>query len=366
MSELSAVKESTAPIDGAPQKVEAPNGKARLRVADITDKGKVKGTYLVMRKVAAVDKNGKHYLNLLLSDRSGQIDARVFENAERLATLFEEHDYVRVSGQAKSFQGRLQLHLYQLERAAPAEVHVDEYLPTSQRDNEVMWQELRAALDTIRDPDLSRLLRALFDDPEVAARFRRAPAAKTIHHAWLGGLLEHNLSVYRIIDALCAHYATESPGLLDRDLCVAGGLLHDFGKIYELSSERSFEYTHEGRLIGHLVLCSEKLGEVAARLPNFPRGRLLELQHIVLAHHDRLEFGSPRRPHTAEAMLVHAADLLDSRMGFLRQLFQREPGPGWTGYQKVFDRTFWHRGGGDAPQLAGGAEGESEAGWEVD
>jgi 3'-5' exoribonuclease len=350
------------------------SGKPHLRVGEITDRAKVRGIFLVSRKVAAVDKNGKSYLNLLLSDRTGQIDARVFENAEKLGAGFSEHDYVRVSGQAKSFQGRLQLHLQMVERVEDQGLPAEEYLPASARDPEQMWQELLGILESITDPHLSRLLRALFLDSEIAARFRRVPAAKTIHHAWVGGLLEHNLSVYRIIEALCAHYARESPGLLDRDLCVAGGLLHDFGKIYELSAERSFGYTHEGRLIGHLVLCSEKIAEVAGRLEGFPRGRLLQLQHIVLSHHDRLEYGSPRRPHTAEAMLVHAADMLDSRMGFLRQLFQREPGAGWTSYQKVFDRPFYHEGraglgltpaDGDG-QAAPGPEGEPEAPWEVD
>lgn len=321
----------------------------RVPIRDISDKKKVRGIYLCARKADAVDKNGKAYLSLVLMDRTGQMDARVFDNAEQITQGFEEQDHVRVSGTAKSFQGRLQLHLQKIERADPKEVAPEEYLPVSKRDPEEMWRELQRAIESVRDPDIARLLRALFDDPDVAARFRRAPAAKSIHHAWVGGLLEHNLSVYKIIDGLCAHYARESPGLLDRDLCVAGGLLHDFGKIYELSSTASFEYTHPGRLIGHLVLCSEKIREVAARLPGFPEKKIVELQHIVLAHHDRLEFGSPKRPKTAEAMLVHAADVLDSRMGYLRQLFEREPGPGWTSYQKVFDRYFYHRGNGPPP-----------------
>lgn len=313
---------------------------ARLLVRDITDKTKVRGIYLVTRKILASDKNGKSYLNLLLADRSGQIDARVFDNAEALAAGFEEQDHVRVSGTAKSFQGRLQLHLQKVERAAAAEVVPEEYLPQSRRDPEAMWAELQDILASIRDPDIGRLLRALFDDPDVAARFRRAPAAKTIHHAWLGGLLEHNLSVYRLIEGICAHYERESPGLLDRDLCVAGGLLHDFGKIDELSAEGgAIEYTHEGRLIGHLIQCTLKLAAVAATLPDFPQERLVALQHIVLAHHDRLEYGSPKPPMTAEAFVVHAADQLDSRLCYLRQLGEREP-PGWSSYQKVFDRPF--------------------------
>lgn len=311
---------------------------------DLVDWCKVQGVYRAMRKQPGVDRNGKPILSLLLCDHTGQIEARIFDNAEQLGAAFANHDYVRVSGQAKSFQGRLQVHVHTLERVQESEVTPAEYLPTSARDPEQMWQELQEAIDSIRNPHLRRLLHALLDDPEVADRFRRAPAARTIHHAWIGGLLEHNLSVYRIIDALCAHYARESPGLLDRDLCVAGGLLHDFGKIYELSWERGFEYTHEGRLLGHLVQCSQKIAEVAARLPDFPRSLLVQLQHIVLAHHDRLEYGSPRRPMTAEAWLVHAADALDSRMGFLRELLQREPGPGWTSYQRVFDRSFYHSG----------------------
>ena len=209
------------------------------------------------------------------------------------------------------------------------------------RDPEAMWAELQAILASLQDPDLRRLMRAIFDDPDVAARFRKAPAAKSIHHAWLGGLLEHNLSVYRVIEGLCAHYASEAPGLLDRDLCVAGGLLHDFGKIDELSAEGgAIEYTHEGKLIGHLVQCALKLAAVAATLPGFPQARLTALQHIVLAHHDRLDFGSPKTPMTAEAFVVHAADQLDSRLCYLRQLCEREPA-GWSSYQKVFDRPFF-------------------------
>lgn len=314
---------------------------ARLLVRDITDKTKVRGIYRVARKILAADKNGKSYLNLLLADRSGQIDARIFENAEALAAAFEEQDHVRVSGLAKSFQGRLQLHVQKVERAEAAEVIPEEYLPQSRRDPEAMWAELQAILASLQDPELRRLMRALFDDPDVAARFRKAPAAKSIHHAWLGGLLEHNLSVYRVIEGICAHYASEAPGLLDRDLCVAGGLLHDFGKIDELSAEGgAIEYTHEGKLIGHLVQCALKLAAVAATLPGFPPARLTALQHIVLAHHDRLDFGSPKTPMTAEAFVVHAADQLDSRLCYLRQLCEREPA-GWSSYQKVFDRPFF-------------------------
>jgi 3'-5' exoribonuclease len=334
-------------------------------VRELADRARVKGTYRAARKQTGTDKNGKPILSLLLCDKTGQIEARVFENADRLAAGFEEGDYVRVTGTAKSFQGRLQVHVQGIERVAESAVAPADYQPVSSRDPEDMWRELQAAIGTVRDPDVLRLLRALFDDPEIAARFRRAPAAKTIHHAWVGGLLEHNLSVYRIIDGLCAHYAAEAPGLLDRDLCVAGGLLHDFGKIYELSAERSFEYTHEGRLIGHLVLCSEKIAEVAWRLGDFPREKVLQLQHIVLAHHDRLEYGSPKRPHTAEAMLVHAADVLDSRMGFLRELFAREAAPGWTGYQKIFDRPFWH-GGGSGAEAAAPTAGSPEDPFEIE
>lgn len=317
-----------------------PGPPGRLLVSEITDKAKVRGIFLVSRKVVASDKNGKCYLSLLLSDRSGQIDARVFDNAAELAEVFDEQDHVRVAGTAKSFQGRLQLHLQKIERAPEEEIDPGDYVPVSRRNGDDMWTELQAILDTLADPDIARLLRALFDDPDVAARFRRAPAAKSIHHAWIGGLLEHNLSVHRVIVGLCDHYERETPGLVDRDLCIAGGLLHDFGKIYELSTDAgAIEYTHEGQLIGHLVQCSQKLAEVAATLPGFPRDKLTALQHIVLAHHDRLEFGSPKRPMTAEAMVVHAADQLDSRLAYLQQLRGREPG-GWSSYQKVFDRPF--------------------------
>ncbi len=334
-----------------------PAGGPRVLVKDIADKSKIKGIYLVARKVNATDRNGKAYLSLILMDKSGQIDARVFENADKLGASFDEQEHVRINGTAKSFQGRLQLHVQHIEKVQKDEVVAEDYLPASQKDAEQMWRELREILDTVRDPDIARLLRALFDDPDTASRFRQVPAAKTIHHAWVGGLMEHNLSVLKIVDGLCRHYARESPGLLNRDLCIAGAVLHDFGKIYELSGERSFEYTHEGRLIGHLVQCSQRLAEVAATLPDFPRSKLIELQHIVLSHHDRLEFGSPKRPKTAEAMLVHAADQLDSRMGFLRQLFERESAPGWSSYQKVFDRYFYHRppqGAGSRDDLPGG------------
>lgn len=347
----------------------APSGpeEERVLVRDLSDRCKVRGVYRAMRKQRSVDRNGKPILSLLLCDRTGRIEARVFDNAEHLDAAFADNDYVRISGQARSYQGRLQVHVHTLERVEESEVAPAEYLPASARDPEQMWQELQGAIDSIGNPHLRRLLRALLDDPEVADRFRRAPAARTIHHAWVGGLLEHNLSVYRIIDALCAHYARESPGLLDRDLCVAGGLLHDFGKIYELSWERGFDYTHEGRLLGHLVQCSQKIAEVAARLPDFPRSLLVQLQHIVLAHHDRLEFGSPRRPMTAEAWLVHAADVMDSRLGFLRGLLQREPGPGWTSYQRIFDRSFYHSGSPDriAPEAGLPPSGPEEP-WEVE
>lgn len=312
-------------------------------VAELRDGDKLQGeVFHCIRKAVPTDRTGRRYLSLMLGDRSGQIEALLWEEAERQAEGFSAFDFVAVTGAVVPFQGRRQLHLTQVWRVEPSTVNAEVYQPRPPVDTASLWRELEAELETIADPDLRALLAAYRCDAAFRDRLAAAPAARSIHHAYPGGLLQHTVSVVGICARLCAHYALAQPGLLNRDLCLAGAFLHDLGKLEEISSSEGFQYTDRGRLHGHIVLGLKELDARIATLPAFPPALADHLTHIVVSHHGELAHGSPRRPKTSEAILVHRADELDAQMGALREIFDRTPGQGWTTYQPLYERYFFH------------------------
>jgi 3'-5' exoribonuclease len=298
--------------------------------------------YLCVRKGVPVDRTGRRYVSGMLADRSGQIEALLWEEAERQAERFSANDFVAVRGAAVQFQGRLQLHLTEIWRADPAAVVAEDYYARAPFDVERAWSELERTLASVAEPHLRALTRQYLDDAELAGLLRAAPAARSIHHAYLGGLLAHTLSVVTLVDLLCAHYREAQPGMLNRDLALAGAFVHDLGKVWEISRDEGFQYTDRGRLLGHIVLGLQALERKLERVPGFPPELADHLRHILLSHHGELEHGSPKRPKTAEALLVHRADELDSQLGALREIFNRTPGQGWTAFQPLFDRYLFH------------------------
>jgi len=339
----------------------------RQWVAELAERDAVDETYLVVRKTMPLSRNGRPYLSLLLADRTGQLDARMWDNAAAVSERFEESSFVRVKGAAVKYQERLQLHISSLETVDEATVSQLDYLPRSSAPPEQMWARIAALLDTVENEHLRLLLDKVLADESFQQAFRRTPAGKSIHHARLGGLLEHTLSVCLLIDSICAHYLAAYPGLLDRDLLLVAGFLHDAGKTLELSATKRFDYTDEGRLIGHLVLGHELVTRQLLTLPEFPEDLALHLRHLLLSHHGELGHGSPKRPKTAEAWVLHFADILDCRIDQTADLVGSLPPGGWTPYQKLYDRYLWrgHRPPGSDDEEPGGEEpGDEEPGGE--
>jgi 3'-5' exoribonuclease len=307
-------------------------------IKDIKEKTPVEGTFLVRDKNQGMKKSGSPYIGLVLSDRTGETKARIWDDAEKLGNKFSEGDIVKVSAWAILYQGSLQLNVTSIERCAEGTVDVGEFLPAARIDREAAFQELLSFIDRIDTAPVRELLHAIFDDPALAALFKTAPAAKTLHHACIGGLLEHTLQVTRLAWDVSVHYPH-----VNRDLLLAGAMLHDIGKIYELSFRTSFDYSDQGRLIGHITLGVEIIDDKIRAIPEFPEQLSLVLKHLILSHHGEYIFASPRRPKTLEALLLNYLDDLDSKMEGVREFIQKEKKPDtkWTGYNKLFDRYIY-------------------------
>ena len=245
-----------------------------------------------MAKQQRTTKQSKAYLNLTLGDKTGQIEARVWElNDPRIAKEFDRGDIVKVRGSVSRYEERTQLKVDQLRKAQAGEADKLDMLPATSQDEGALWRQLEASVESLTNADLKRLLHALLADTELAQAYREAPAARQLHHAWLGGLLEHVVSLLGLADRVATHYP-----LLDRDLLVTGVILHDIGKIRELEWETGFDYTVEGVLLGHIQMGVDLVEKTIAALPDFPdRLRTLVL-HMILSHHGKLEFGSPKLP----------------------------------------------------------------------
>jgi 3'-5' exoribonuclease len=284
------------------------------------DEGKIfDGYFLVLAKQTRTTKTNKPYLNLILGDRTGQLEGRVWELGDpRIAKEFDRGDIVKVRGCASKFDDRLQMKVDQLRLATFVEVDKIDLLPATTCDVGVLWSQLLASVESIANTDLKRLLTTLLADTEIAAAYREAPAARQLHHAWLGGLLEHVVSLLSMADRVAKHYP-----FLDRDLLIAGVILHDIGKIRELSWGVGFDYTIEGILLGHIQMGVDLVEKTIAGLPEFPdRLRTLVL-HMILSHHGKLEFGSPKLPMIPEALVLNFVDDLDAKMQAVASEFDK-------------------------------------------
>lgn len=303
-------------------------------VSELAPGQSVQSIFLVQSKDVRQKKTGEPYLSLTLMDRTGEIDAKMWDNVAVILSTFERDDFVRVKGETQLYQNRMQLTIHTLQRVQDADVQLADFLPASKRNPDEMFAELTAVIGSLKNPHLKALLESIFADPKVAADFRLAPAAKGIHHAWLGGLMEHVLSLCTLAEATAAHYPN-----VDRDLLMAGVILHDIGKISELAYTRSFSYTTEGGLLGHMQIAMRL---VAAHLPQgFPEKLRNLVEHMILSHHGQLEYGSPKLPVFPEALLLHHLDNLDSKMEAMRVAIERDrstPGD-WTGYNAALERS---------------------------
>lgn len=332
---------ATAPP--APEKVEMIR---KVYARDLRDKDVVLTVFRIGRKERHVSRSGKPYLALALVDRTGEIDARIFEAADEAAQGFEAGDYALIKGHVITFHGKPQVVIDRLERLDPEPIDPKEFTPPpaeprpaaaepSREGNKVVAQ-IRELVERVHDPFVQKLLLAFLDDPQVAKGLPHAPAAKGVHHAYRGGLADHILSVMKL-----AHRIADQYPMADRDLLVAGAMLHDIGKVRELTYDNGFGYSDEGRLVGHLVMTAQQIHAKAANIPGFPQPLEHHLTHLVLAHHGRLEYGSPRVPMTLEALLVHLIDLMDSRVACWLETMAKDSNERWAEPTRTVDHHLW-------------------------
>jgi 3'-5' exoribonuclease len=291
--------------------------------------------FVVVAKQIKPKKTGEPYLALTLGDRSGQIEAKMWDNVEDVLEAFEQDDFLKVKGLINKYKQRFQLTIHKLRKLGDSEIDYSDYLPKTTKDIDELWRTLCAFVATFQNQYLRSLVEAFMADPEIAAAYRNAPAAKTLHHAYIGGLLDHVVSLFRSCDLICKNYAQ-----INRDLLLTGAFLHDIGKIYELTYNRSFSYTTKGQLLGHMVIELEMLHAKIALVPGFPDDLKTMVEHLIISHHGQYEFGSPKLPMFPEALMLHYLDDLDSKMEAMRAQFEREStidGP-WTSYNPSLGR----------------------------
>jgi len=302
-------------------------------IKDLNDGDRVADIYMCKQRTSAVTKNGKNYLSLILQDKTGVIDAKVWDPSSPGIADFDALDYIEVMGDVSVFNGSLQMSVKRVRVCRENEYDPTNYLPTTQYDIEEMYSELLALINKTKNEYLKKLLEEFFvNDSEFIKVFKFSSAAKSVHHGFVGGLLEHTLSVAK----MCEHFAKHYP-LLKRDLLVTAALCHDIGKTRELDAFPLNDYSDEGNLLGHIVMGSEMVGEKIRDIPGFPKVLENELKHCILAHHGELEYGSPKKPALMEAMALNMADNLDAKMETFKELIESSASQDWLGFQRVMD-----------------------------
>lgn len=292
------------------------------------------GVYLCKHKQSAVTKNGKQYENEILQDRTGTIDAKIWDPNSMGIDEFEALDYVDISGDITVFNGALQVSIKRARKAGEGEYNPADYLPTSRYDIDTMYQELLSWIGTVKNQYLSAILTYYFiQDQETVKRFRMSSAAKSVHHGFVGGLLEHTLSVTRFCDFMAKSY-----GILNRDLLITAAILHDIGKTKELSLFPQNDYTDDGQLLGHIMIGAEMVHDAAQKIEGFPMELENQLKHCILAHHGELEYGSAKKPALPEAMALYFADNADAKMETFKEALNASGGSSeWLGYNRFFE-----------------------------
>ena len=305
-------------------------------IKDIEENVKVEGNYLVKNKVIAQTRQGNSFLTLTLGDRTGAVEARVWDRVEEISIQFKEGDIVTITGQASTYRNQIQIQINELKQnKSPVDPAI--FQESTSKDITQMLSELKKFANRIKDRHLRTLIEAFMADHQFISKFKKAPAAKIFHHSYLGGLLEHTLSVSQMAVLVAEHYPD-----LDSDLLLSGAILHDIGKIDELSFELNIEYTDKGRLLGHIVLGVLMVEEKLKILKDFPSGLALRLRHLILSHHGEFDFGSPKRPKFLEAFALHLIDDMDAKINGLSRLLKDDKQEGsWTVFNNLFQRYFF-------------------------
>ncbi|MEO6120351.1 MAG: OB-fold nucleic acid binding domain-containing protein [Terriglobales bacterium] len=295
----------------------------------------ITSSFVVASKQVKPKKNGEPYLALTLADRTGQIEAKMWDGVPEAINVFEQDDFIKVRGLLNKYNGRFQLTIHKIRSMDAGEVDYADYLPKTAKNIDELWGTVAGYVQGFQNPHLKALIQAFMDDPEIERAYKNAPAAKTLHHAFIGGLLDHVVSLFRSCDLMSRNYPD-----IDRDLLMAGVFLHDIGKIHELTYARSFSYTTSGQLLGHMIIELEMLHAKLAALPGFPAELKILLEHLIISHHGKYEFGSPKLPMFPEALMLHYLDDLDSKMEAMRAHFQRDESleSEWTAYNPSLGR----------------------------
>jgi 3'-5' exoribonuclease len=304
-------------------------------VRDLQAEQVVTSSFIVQSKEVRQKKSGEPYLSLLLADRTGVLDAKMWDGVAEICDTFGRDDFVKVKGLIQEFHNKPQMTVHKLQRLEDGEIDPADYFPHTEKNVEEMWGELRRTAASLANPHLRALLEAILGDEEIAERYRTAPAAKTIHHARLGGLLEHVISLLGLCRRVAEHYP-----LIDTDLLLTGAVLHDIGKIYELDYRRSFGYSTAGQLLGHLIIGLQMVDGKIAGIAGFPPKLKMLVEHLILSHHGQYEFGSPKLPSFPEALLLHHLDNLDSKIESMRMTVEndRNIAGEWTNYNPALER----------------------------
>ena len=303
-------------------------------IKELKEGDRVFDIYLCKHKQEAVTKNGKPYESVILQDKTGTIDAKVWEPNNPGIGDYDDLDYIEVYGDVTNFQGQLQISVKRIRVCREGEYNPSDYLPVSSKGIDTMYNELKTLIGSIKNTYLHQLLQDLFiDDADFAKKFCDSSAAKTVHHGFVGGLLEHTLSVTKLCDYYCSAYP-----ILQRDLLLTAAMCHDIGKVKEISAFPVNDYTDDGQLLGHIVMGAQMVGERAAKIDGFPHNLLAELQHCILAHHGELEYGSPKKPALLEAVALNFADNTDAHMETMIEILAGAgENQGWLGYNRLFE-----------------------------
>jgi len=303
-----------------------------LKPGDLVD-----DVFVLSEKNMAQKKDGNNYLNVTLSDKTGSVKGVVWDNVERIATGVSSGDFVQINANVSEYKNAVQLVIRGMASCSANEVDPAQFLPASSRNVDDMFERLLKLCDSLEAGYMKALLYAFWDDPEFVSRFKTAPAAKKMHHAYIGGLLEHTLSMASLADKVAAHYRG-----INRDLLIAGAILHDIGKTKELEYTFKIDYSDQGRLLSHIVIGIEMVEEKLSTIEDFPKDQKLLLKHMIISHHGTREFGSPEPPKTIEAVLLNYIDEMDSKvMGIRDFMASGDQSETWTAYHRLLERHFY-------------------------
>ncbi|MBO4337018.1 MAG: HD domain-containing protein [Lachnospiraceae bacterium] len=304
-------------------------------IANLKEGDRINAIYLCKQKHSAVTKNGKPYETLSLQDKTGCIDGKIWDPGSMGIAEYDSLDFVEIGADVTAFNGQLQVNIKRLRRAQEGEYDPADYLPVSSKDIGQMYSELLRLVDSVENDSLRALLKAFFvEDEEFIAAFKNSSAAKSVHHSFVGGLLEHTLSVTKLCDYYCSAYP-----ILKRDLLISCAMLHDIGKVREFSVFPENDYTDEGNLLGHIVMGSEMVTQKAAMIEGFDKKILNEVKHCIIAHHGELEFGSPKRPSLVEAYALNLADNTDAKIETFTEVLMQTQDTGWLGFNKFLNNN---------------------------